>query len=175
MLIAKDTGLLVNIESYQLLEEPAKEKSRSAQVVQHQEAEENLFANFVKKHGAAKFVGYAELAVETEIIALVKDGVFVENLYQGDEGWILLKETPFYAEKGGQVGDKGKVFRDKNHFHVDDCQTPFPGVIVHIGKMEEGSLAVGEKVSAKIGEEDVCILPAITQLPTFCIGRYSKF
>lgn len=153
LLIAKDAGLQVNIDAYQMLEEKAKEKSRSAQVVHAEEARENLFARFVEEHGAASFVGYTDVSTKTEIVSLVKEGEFVESLSKGEEGWILLKETPFYAEKGGQVGDSGVIAGGKGRFMVRDCQTPFPGVVLHIGKMEEGSLKVGDLIEAHIDEQ----------------------
>ena len=63
---------------------------------------------------------------------------------------ILLKETPFYAEKGGQVGDTGILTHHKAHFVVQDCQNPYPGVIAHIGFLERGKLIPGEPVDAHI-------------------------
>ena len=64
-----------------------------------------------------------------------------------------LEGTPFYAEKGGQIGDTGMITGSKGHFIVRDCKTPYPGVILHIGKMEEGSFKVGDPVDAHINEE----------------------
>ncbi len=153
LLIAKDLGLQVNIDSYQLLEEEAKEKSRSVQTVHVQEAAENLFASFVEKNGPTHFVGYADSLVETEAIGLMKEGVFVENLTKGEKGWILLKITPFYAEKGGQVGDTGTISHANGQFTVQDCQTPFPNVIVHLGQVEEGTFSIKDKVTAHIDEK----------------------
>ncbi len=150
LLIAKDSNLQVNIDAYQLLEEKAKELSRSARSVQGQEAEENLYADFVKQHGISSFVGYSEMKIETEIVAIVQQGEFVESLSEGSEGLIILKKTPFYAEKGGQVTDVGVISNTNARLRVSHCQSPYPDVIVHRGKLELGFLNVGDKVTAAI-------------------------
>ena len=150
LLIAKDTGLQVNLDSYQLLEEQAKERSRSAQTTHAQEAEESHFKNFVAKHPPARFVGYGEKECDAHITGIVVNGQFVESLSQGQEALILLDQTPFYAEKGGQVGDVGTIVSGKSIFKVQGCKNPYPGVIAHIGTLEHGFLKVGEKVFAQI-------------------------
>lgn len=152
LLIAKDSNLQVNIDAYQLLEEKAKERSRSAHVVQAQEVQESLYTDFVKKQGSCDFVGYGEMKAETEIVAIVQNGEFVESLSEGTEGFLLLKETPFYAEKGGQVSDIGLITNENARFRVANCQNPFPEVIVHRGILETGFFNVGDRVTAAIDE-----------------------
>lgn len=150
LLIAKDTGLEVNLESYQLLEEKAKELSRSAQTTHKQQVEQNIFESFAKEHGTSEFLGYDTLHAEGTIIALISNGKFVDQLHPGEEGFIVLDRTPFYAEMGGQMGDQGILFHKKAQFAVTDCQTPFPDIIVHIGRLKEGTLLLGEPVSAHV-------------------------
>jgi alanyl-tRNA synthetase len=150
LLIAKDTALQVNLDAYQVLEEQAKERSRSAHTVHAQEVEESLFKPYVEKHGPSIFVGYETTQGEGTIMALVADGKFVDSLSQGQEGMVILDRTPFYAEKGGQVGDSGMLSHGKGVFHVTDCHTPYSGVIVHIGKMQSGVLVLGEPVKAEV-------------------------
>lgn len=152
LLIAKDSNLQVNIDAYQLLEEKAKEISRSSRAVQGQEAEENLFAAFVKDHPPTEFVGYSEMKADTEIVAIVENGRFVNNLSAGSEGQVVLKKTPFYAEQGGQVADIGSLFNQNAEMTVTDCQSPYPGVIVHSGKLKTGIFNVGDKVTAAIDQ-----------------------
>ncbi len=152
LLIAKDVGLQVNIDAYQILEEKAKELSRAARTVETEEARQSLYDGFVKKHGPSVFVGYSEMKIETEVVAIIQNGEFVESLSGGAEGLILLKETPFYAEKGGQVADIGLISNQAARFHVTDCQNPFPDVITHKGTLEEGLLKVGDMVIASIDE-----------------------
>lgn len=153
MLIAKDTGLSVNLEAYGLLEEEAKARSRKAHVTHGQEVSENVFEEFVERHGSSKFVGYDRMESKSSIIGIFIDGKSVEQIESGQTGEIVLKETPFYAEKGGQVGDIGNLRHDKALFEVFDCREPYPGVTVHIGKLEKGTMIVGEPVHAHLDQD----------------------
>jgi alanyl-tRNA synthetase len=150
LLIAKDTGLNVNIDAYQLLEEQAKERSRSAHAVQGAQVEENVFKEYVQSHGPCAFLGYMEQSASARITALVVDGAFAEAIEEGQEGIVILDRTPFYPEKGGQVGDTGTIIDGASHFVVADCHAPYPGVIAHIGKLAKGELKVGQFVNAEI-------------------------
>lgn len=150
LLIAKDTGLEVNLESYQLLEEQAKEKSRSASLSHAQEAEENLFKTYLEKQGPCAFTGFTRTDDEGKITAIVVGGAFVDALEPGREALVILDRTPFYAEKGGQVGDTGFLSNAQGYFAISGCHSPFPDVIAHLGKLEKGKMAVGDTVSAHI-------------------------
>lgn len=150
LLIAKDSHLEVNLEQFQLLEELAKEKSRSAQASHHQQAEENLFQDFVKRESPSHFTGYKHTEEKATIQAIVVDGKFVDAVEAPADAMLILNQTPFYAEKGGQVGDKGIITTPHSHFVVHDCRMPFQGIIAHIGKIEHGSLKKGETVQACI-------------------------
>ena len=148
LLLAKDTGVDVNLESYEILEKQAKEKSRSAQVSHNQEAESNLFKDFVKEHGKCEFTGFHNTEGEGTILALVHEGTFVKELKEGQEGFVILQKTPFYAEKGGQLGDTGILTHNTAQFVVTGCSSPYPDVIIHAGKLDKGSLILGEPVRA---------------------------
>ncbi len=150
LLIAKDTGLQVNLDAYQLLEEQAKERSRAASSQTSEQAEVGLFQDFVKAHGSCEFKGYEVEELEGTILAIFQGGKAVDSLSEGEEGMIMLNQTPFYAEKGGQVADTGVISHNKAHFEVRNCQNPFPGVIAHIGTLERGVLIPGEPVLASI-------------------------
>ncbi len=153
LLIAKDTGLEVNLEAYQLLEKQAKERSRAAETEILQESEVSLFKDFTTKHGKCAFIGYDETFSEATILAIIHDGAFVDALKEGQEGMILLQKTPFYPEKGGQVPDVGTLSHHQAHFIVTNCQTPYPDVIVHIGFLEKGTLIPGEPLTARVDEK----------------------
>ncbi len=153
LLIAKDGNLKVNLESYQLLEEKAKELSKKAHVTHAQEAEESLYKEFIGKHGPAEFLGYTQMEVEGTIVGLISGGKLIDSIKEGEEGQILLSKTPFYAEKGGQVGDTGSISHHRAHFSVTDCQSPYPGVIAHIGKSLKGDFLIGEPVKARVEGE----------------------
>ena len=150
LLLAKDTGVDVNLESYEMLEHQAKQKSRSAQTTHTQEAESNLFKDFTDKHGKSVFTGFHSTEGEGTVIGLVHEGMFVDVLKHGQEGLVILDRTPFYAEKGGQTGDVGTLNHRSAHFIVTSCTSPYQDVIIHAGKMGDGDLIVGEPVNALV-------------------------
>lgn len=153
LLIAKDTHLEVNLDAYALLEEQAKEKSRAAGEQTLQVGETSPFKGFIEKHGKCEFSGYEKTTSEATILAIFSKGVFVDSLSEGEEGMILLNQTPFYAEKGGQMADFGTLSHHTAEFTVTNCQTPYPDVIVHVGRVKHGSFIPGEPLVAKIDLE----------------------
>lgn len=174
LLIAKDTGLQVNLDAYQLLEEKAKERSRSAATVHSQEVEESLFKDYVEKHGPCTFLGYEEIAAEGSVMALVINGKFASEMQEGEEGMVILDRTPFYAEKGGQVGDTGVLSHDKAHFNVTGCHSPYPNVVVHIGRLEKGALILGEPVMAAVNpvrRQHICNNHTATHLLHYALQK----
>jgi alanyl-tRNA synthetase len=111
-----------------------------------------MYAEVLEKVGANRFHGYdATHLDEADVISLVKDDQQVESLGEGEEGLIVLNDTPFYAEAGGQVGDTG-VFTggEGTQVRVIDTFSPVTGLILHKAKVEKGSLTVGDKVSARV-------------------------
>lgn len=153
MLIAKDSDLTVDIDRYQELEKEAKERSKKAHKVTEQMASENLFENFAKTHGITGFLGYQHLECKAKVLAIVVDNQFVDKMHEGEEGIIILDKTPFYAEMGGQVGDKGELFTSDMAFKVMDTQAPYKGLIGHIGTLHKGQLIIGANLGAKVDDE----------------------
>jgi alanyl-tRNA synthetase len=153
LLLAKDADLRVDIDRYNELEQEAKERSRRVHKTTKQVASENLFATYLKEYGESTFFGYTEQVMEGKITAIVVDGQFVKQISKNTEGLIILDTTPFYAEKGGQAGDTGTLHAQGVLFEVKDCQSPYKGVIAHIGKICEGSLQLGDTVTAAINNE----------------------
>jgi alanyl-tRNA synthetase len=96
------------------------------------------------------FSGYECLEDQTTILALFKEGESVDCLEQGDMGAVFLDRTPFYAESGGQVGDQGTLEGAGLLFEVADTKKFPGGVFAHIGKLEEGTLKVGDRISAQV-------------------------
>ncbi len=151
LLLARDSNLAVDIERFQALEAEAKERSRSTQKVTQQIASESLFSKFAEQQGSTEFEGYTLHNVVGTIKALVLNGQFVPHMHEGQEGMVILDKTPFYAEMGGQIADIGLLKADEQKlFKVTDCQSPYKGIIAHIGKLEKGELRVGDTITAAI-------------------------
>lgn len=101
---------------------------------------------------SSDFIGYENLGAESEVIAILHNGNFVESISQGDKAGIILKETPFYAESGGQVGDTGRLFSDDTNFSVKDTQK-IGGAHVHTGNLQSVEIKLGQKLYAAVDEE----------------------
>ncbi|MDQ4121944.1 MAG: alanine--tRNA ligase [Acidobacteriota bacterium] len=113
-----------------------------------------LYAGLAETIDSSEFRGYEVTTVENaKVAALIKDDERVEVLNEGDEGLIVLNETPFYAESGGQVGDTGILFNQNAHISVRDCFAPMGGIILHKSKIERGSIGVGNVVTASVDAE----------------------
>lgn len=150
LLIAKDSHLTVNLESYQLLEEQAREKSKAAHINEAQTAQENIYQSLVQEIGATPFIGYTHMSCEAKVQAILIDGKKASEIHVGQKGILLLNQTPFYAEKGGQIGDTGHLSTAQAQLSVFDCKSPYPGVIAHHVHCDQGSVRVGESVHAHV-------------------------
>ncbi|OUS13596.1 alanine--tRNA ligase [Gammaproteobacteria bacterium 53_120_T64] len=99
--------------------------------------------------GETAFVGYQDLQASAKISGLFREGAAVETLNAGDEAMLVLDSTAFYAESGGQAGDCGELLAAGGRFAVSDCQKQ-GDVHIHIGRLVEGAMAVGEAVTAQV-------------------------
>jgi alanyl-tRNA synthetase len=100
-----------------------------------------------------QFRGYVDQSTQSQIVALFRDGVAVHSLEPGQTGVVVLDQTPFYAESGGQVGDAGWLQRTGIEFQVQDTVKITPDVFGHIGQVASGSLKVGAQLTAQINPE----------------------
>lgn len=151
-LIAKDENLQIDLARFEALEEEAKEKSRKAHKTAAQTFESNFFDDFTRVHKSCQFEGYQKTTCDARLIGIVVDGKFTDEIQDGQEGLLLLDNTPFYAEMGGQVGDTGQIGKGADQFHVYDTIAPYSGVIAHLGKMS-GKLRKNDTVHAVVDAE----------------------
>jgi len=99
------------------------------------------------------FCGYDRLEAESEVTALLVGGERVSSAHAGDAVEIVVADSPFYAEGGGQVGDRGTISVGSGRVEVEDTQRPVAGVVVHVGKVAEGSVAVGDTAELRVDAE----------------------
>src|SRR5574338_1033389 len=109
-----------------------------------------MAANLEYEGPVTRFHGYEALETRGNILALYKDGVAVNELVEGDLGVVVLDDTPFYAESGGQVGDRGELRSSHGIFAVEDTQKIQASVFGHHGVVKTGKLSVGNGVAAKV-------------------------
>jgi len=100
-----------------------------------------------------EFRGYDTLSLTAKVVALYLEGATVEKLKAGDAGVVVLDQTPFYAESGGQVGDQGELVASGGTFTVSDTQKIQAEVFGHHGTLRTGELKVGDKVEARVNTE----------------------
>jgi alanyl-tRNA synthetase len=113
---------------------------------------DSAFGKVLKDHGATKFTGYKNLKGEAHVVALIKDGKLVEHVEEGDEVDVLLDQTPFYGESGGQVGDIGLISNKDSSLHVLDTKK-HEGLHVHRVRSIAGSLEPGQVVTASVDKD----------------------
>ena len=105
--------------------------------------------------GASTFIGYDRLDGKATVTALLRDGKDVQRLEPEEEGWVVLDETPFYAESGGQVGDRGRLVASGIGFEVTDTQR-HGDAVVHVGVVTDGALSTGAVVGARVDAKARC-------------------
>jgi len=163
--IARENSLEVDIKGFDAEMEKQRERGRTAGQFQHKD---QLSAEVVKSLPATQFLGYEQLSTEqAKIAGILVDGHLVEKLQQDDRAVIILDQTPFYAESGGQVGDTGVLTTDAGSFRVEDTVKLGGTFFAHIGKVEKGVIESGQQVSARVDadrRQDITIHHSATHL-----------
>jgi len=113
-------------------------------------ATERVWFDLREKLGATEFLGYSTETAEAEILAVVSDGEVVASAGPGQTVALVLNQTPFYAESGGQVGDTGRITGPGLAIEVTDTQKRLGEVFVHLGRVVEGEVAAGMAVVATV-------------------------
>ncbi|CAG9046067.1 Alanine--tRNA ligase [Chlamydia abortus] len=147
-LLAKDYNFSVDLDTFYQLEKEAKERSRKNVVKSHNATDTVYDALSLGENST--FVGYHDLSCDTFIEAIIKNGEQVPYLKEKEKGILILKETPFYAEKGGQVGDSGEIFCSDGTFIVSHTTSPKAGMVIHHGEVSQGQLHSAQAVTAQV-------------------------
>ncbi len=114
-------------------------------------ATEQLWFEIREQHGATEFLGYGSESAEGQVVALVKDGRLVEAVEAGDAVMLVANQTPFYGESGGQMGDAGILFTVSGaEVHVIDTQKKLGELHVHVGKVTNGRIKLGDAVEMRV-------------------------
>ena len=147
--VAREHGLTVDHAGYEgaMLRQQEQARQTAGFV---RENEEIAWTQLSKSLPATKFTGYHGVDGASEILALLVDGKPADEVSAPQAAALVLAETPFYAEAGGQIGDQGTINATTGTFRVADTQRPVPGLIVHYGQMIEGHLRVGTEIRAEV-------------------------
>jgi len=144
--IGRERGVSIDLAGFEAAMEAQRERARAA-------SKFTSAASLDYSGGKTEFRGYDTLAEAGKVVALYCDGTQVEALKAGDAGVVVLDRTPFYAESGGQVGDRGELVGSGGTFAVADTQKIQAEVFGHHGTLKTGALRIGDKVEAKVDVE----------------------
>jgi alanyl-tRNA synthetase len=142
--IARERGLTIDQAGFDKEMQAQRERARAAS---HFGA---AYPGKIEIDAECEFTGYEHLANEAEVVALFAGENAVASLSAGQEGMVILAQTPFYAESGGQVGDQGQLIANGVVFEVRDTQKQGRGVNAHVGKVGSGAIKVGDKLRAEV-------------------------
>ncbi len=138
----REQGRAVDVAGFEAAMAEQKRKARAAWAGSGEAADETIWFDLADRHGVTEFLGYDTETAEGQVLAIVRDGAPAGAAQAGDSVQIVLNQTPFYAESGGQVGDTGVLRTEAARVTVSDVRKK-AGLFVHYGHVEEGSLAVG--------------------------------
>ena len=151
--ILKNKSLTLDHKKFEDLMIKSKELAKKNWKGSGDSSVDEIWFGIKDKVGPTEFLGYEYEHAEAVIQKIVKNNKEVEKLNDGDEGIIILNQTPFYGESGGQVGDSGTIKSGENIFEVNDVQKKLGNLFVHYGKMRNGNLKINENVELKIDVE----------------------
>jgi alanyl-tRNA synthetase len=143
-------GIGVDIAAFSDAMERQREKARASWSGSGETAQETVWFGLREKVGATEFLGYETESAEGMVAALVHDGKEVAELKKGDSGAVLMNQTPFYGESGGQVGDTGEMRREGVRLTVTDTQKKAGDVFAHLVKVEQGAVKVGDPLLLEV-------------------------
>lgn len=153
--IAAEAGVRVDEQEFKACMEQQRTRAREANTKDAEAAWSTyggVHAELLKRVGASQFVGHEQLEAQARIVALIKDGVIVDVLSEGEQGEVVLDVTPFYAEMGGEVGDTGTLSTAASLARVTDTQAPEKGLICHSVTVERGTFRVQDIIQAQVDE-----------------------
>ncbi len=152
--VLRARGRSVSVVDFDAAMERQREEARKSWVGSGEAATDRVWLDLRDRLGATEFLGYETDIAEGQIVAVVVDGKSVDSVETGTEAGILVNQTPFYAESGGQQGDKGAMFSAAGgQFAVRDTQKRAGDLFVHLGTATHGKLAVGDIVELRIDDD----------------------
>ena len=149
--IAEEQGIKVDKQGYEDARERARQISRAGQQKGAMfAASSGALDDVVAQHGETKFVGYDSLSANATVLALLRDGTSVHKASEGDSVQIILDQSPFYAQGGGQIGDEGKLSWSSGAAAISDTQRSPQGLILHQARIIRGDLTVSQQLQAQV-------------------------
>lgn len=146
----RNKGIKVDVNGFNSAMEKQREVARKSWAGSGDTADDKLWFSLQDRLGGTDFLGYTTNEAEGQVLAIIKDKKEVSEIKTGDSAMLILNQTPFYGESGGQCGDAGIIENDDCKFVVTDTVKKLGDLFVHIGKVEKGSLKVSDAVVLKV-------------------------
>jgi alanyl-tRNA synthetase len=151
--IAQEAGLDIDRDKFTSLMNVQRQRAKDdAKQKRSTNADLSVYGEF-RSLGTTKFTGYQELRSDAKVLGLIREGQVVKALAQGDSAEVILDETSFYAESGGQDSDSGFIVADGVVLEVLDVQKPVKGLVSHSVVVKQGEVGVGDKVSTEVSAD----------------------
>ena len=148
--ILKNKNIKIDSSAFDQAMQKSKELARASWKGSGDKSVEEKWFKVREQLNPTEFLGYEFDKAEGEILKISKENKFVENAKEGDEVEVILNQTPFYGESGGQVGDQGLISNSKCKINIKDTQKKMGDLFVHYGVVEKGSFKVGDSVNLEI-------------------------
>ena len=146
--IAAEQGVAVDTEGFEREMEAQRQRGRASAQFGEERAKIRQYESLGV--GATQFLGYEQISASSPIVGLIADDEVVSEATTGQSVEVVLVQTPFYAEGGGQIGDAGTLTGPDGVIEVHDTQAVMPDVIMHFGKVSEGTVRLGDTVEANV-------------------------
>ncbi|MEM6708205.1 MAG: alanine--tRNA ligase [Pseudomonadota bacterium] len=151
--VLRNRGIEVDTDAFDAEMAQQKARARDAWSGSGDSKSAAIWNSLAEELGSTTFLGYDELTHDAKVAAIVVDGVRVEKAEAGASVAIVAKESPFYGESGGQAGDRGVIVGPSARVSVRDTQKPVGGLLVHLGTVDHGTIAVGDRLHLEVDGE----------------------
>jgi alanyl-tRNA synthetase len=148
----REKGLSVDADGFDSAMAAQKAKARAAWAGSGEMADDTIWFDVLDNHGATDFLGYDTEQAEGQIVALVQDGEQVDRADAGATVQIVLNQTPFYAESGGQIGDRGEIVTESGSLEVTDCRKT-ADLFIHVAKVTKGFVELGQAAELAVAAD----------------------
>ena len=148
--LLRDKNLKLDKKSFDNAMRKQKDDARKSWLGSGQKKTEEIWFDVLDKSKPTEFLGYLENKAMGEVSTIIIDGKIEEEINEGEKGIIVFNQTPFYAESGGQIGDRGSIFSDNVNFKVTDTQKKINSIHAHEGELINGSISVGDILNLKV-------------------------
>ncbi|NCB49678.1 MAG: alanine--tRNA ligase [Alphaproteobacteria bacterium] len=149
----RKSGIKVDVSGFEKAMQTQREEARKNWVGSGDNGEEKVFFDLKEKFGSTEFLGYKTLQAEGEVLALVKDGKETASLKEGESGFLIVNQTPFYGEIGGQVGDKGKGETKSATLLIDNTERKVGSLFAHHIQIQKGTLSLHDNILLTVEKE----------------------